>query len=343
MYLFKKNIFSAPSPVFSILSVPETEKLTAVIKRHYENIVVKEIYGIGAFELNSSNWKVVTANSIYILKRADLSKHKTLSAQAEWTVRISDSSFPSIQFVPDKQGKLISSDADHCYCLTFFENGNYFGSSLEQWPTLVAAMKTLYDASFNNPRKLQDLPERSFFTNEEDLLVGKLKNTGKVEGIENGHLERILSEYEKSRALFENNKHNYHNSIFHVDIHPHNLIFENKKLKLLTDFESFQNTTIEISLGFGLYKCMRQLMTLNEAATASDHKKIALQLKAEFQLSFPEKSLAALIVLGKTDVLKRLLYIMKELTEKGSSKWSFIFQTQFEALEEIDELEKLVS
>ena len=45
-----------------------------------------------------------------------------------------------------------------------------------------------------------------------------------------------------------------------------------------------------------------------------------------------------LIILAKVDVLKRLLYILKEMHEKGVSKWLFIFETQLNSLDEINEI-----
>lgn len=341
MVVFEKNIFSVPTPVFSPVSASEKRELIQVIETLFGEFKINEVLRVGAMELNSNNWKVETENGDFILKRSALTKLETLTHQALWTSQLSATSYPTVQFIPSKSGALLGSDSAFSYCLTRFKKGTYYGGTLGDWTDLLSNLKKLFDYSLSQTQNFDSFPKRSYFTADDDKLVSNLKNVAGIEGIKKEQLTRILTEYERAKIKYSELKHAQ--SVFHVDVHPHNLIFNDSLLNLLTDFESFQLTDPEISLGFGLYKCMRQLFTLEEFPTSIDQKKMAEVLKNEFETFFPQKNLANLLIQGKADVLKRLLYILKELTESGNSKWAFMFPVQFSSLDEIDELEKLVS
>ncbi|MES2140615.1 MAG: hypothetical protein V4511_12985 [Bacteroidota bacterium] len=342
MNLFAKNVFSVQSPQFSKLTNSETAELSSIIQKNYSDLIVLEIYAIGTFGINSNNWKIITNKEIFILKRATINKHEVLSLQAEWTSDLSASNFPTVRFMKNKAGKLISTQEQHIYCMTYFENGQYFGSFMEDWNDLIYNLKNLFDYCIkDNSIPLHKFPKREFFTPEEDNLIDQLKLFNNVKGIPIKQIAWIITEYEKSKKNFQLNQ--YNTTIFHTDLHPHNLIFNDHKLILLTDFESFQLTPLEVSLGFGLYKCLRQLF-----AVMQDHQELQLQaslnkFKDQFVQFFPEQNFKELIKLGKVDVLKRLLYIVNEILEKGESKWLFIFQIQVTSLDEINELERLLS
>lgn len=343
MNLFSKNFFSVPSPPFSKLANSEVTQLSSIIQKNYSGLTIIEIYEIGTFEINSNNWKIVTDKEIFILKRAAITKHETLSLQAEWTSDLSATNFPTVRFLKNKAGKLISIEEQLIYCMTYFENGQYFGSFMEEWNDLIYNLKNLFDYCIkDNSLQLHRIPKRIFFTQDEANLINLLKSSIEVKGVSNTNIDRIISEYEKSKKDFQSNQKKYNTAIFHTDVHPHNLIFDDHKLILLTDFESFQLTTIEVSLGFGLYKCLRQLLAIQ------DHQELKLQaalnkFKGQFDQFFPEQNFKELIKLAKVDVLKRLLYIVNEMLEKGVSKWEFIFQIQVTSLDEINEIERLLS
>ena len=338
MNLFKKNIFSTPSPTFSKLADSETGDLISIINNNYPALQVKEIHRIGAFELNSNNWKIITNQEEYILKRAPLEKLEALKSQAEWTSELSSTDFPTLHFLKNSRNEIISIDKQYIYCMTVFKSGDYFGASLNEWSDLMCHLKKLYDYSLKTTQS-SILPKRLFFTEEENQLIQKVKAN---DNIKQQDIETIVFEYEKMKLIYNQNKHQYNTAVFHVDIHPHNLIFHNNKLLLLTDFEAFLTTTVEISLGFGLYKCARQLLAINESNTKKELTEIVHKLRTQFESHFPKNNFKDLLVSAKIDVLKRLVYILRELSEKGESKWLFIFQTQLDSLEEINQLEKIL-
>jgi tRNA A-37 threonylcarbamoyl transferase component Bud32 len=344
MHLFKKDTFSVKDPLFSKLGDPDKAGISAIVKKIYPDLLIKDAYQVGAFEINSNNWKIESDNGAFIFKRASLNKSQPLAAQARWTARLEESSFPTLKFLKNRQGQLISQDENFIYCLTYFEGGKYFGSSFEEWTELMAYQKKLYDYTLKDPSSgSSDIPVRTFFTSDEDQLITKLKSPIELKEISSMQLSLVTSEYDKMRKIFQENKKKYHTKVFHVDIHPHNLIFDSNRLILFTDFESFQMTTVEVSLGFGLYKCLRQLLSIEEHQEALKLTESLGFFKAEFQARFPEHNFKELISLAKIDILKRVLYILKELSETGQSKWLFILQTQLISLEEVNEIQRILS
>jgi thiamine kinase-like enzyme len=344
MHLFKKDTFSVKDPFFSKLGDPDKAWISAMVNKFYPDILIKDVCQIGAFEINSNNWKIKSDKGDFIFKRAARDKAVALVAQADWTVSLEESSFPALKFLKNRQGQLISEDENFAYCLTYFIDGKYFGSSFEEWAELTAYQKKLYDYTLKDPSPVSfDIPVRTFFTSDEDQLITKLKSQIELKEISSTQLSLVMAEYDKMKRGFQEGKKKYHTKVFHVDIHPHNLIFDRNHLILFTDFESFQLTTVEISLGFGLYKCLRQLLTIEENLQESKLIESLRFFKAQFQTQFTGHDFKELIALGKIDVLKRILYILKELSETGQSKWLFILSTQLMALEEINEIERILS
>ncbi|CAN5487569.1 hypothetical protein BH10BAC1_BH10BAC1_13580 [soil metagenome] len=338
MNLFEKNIFSASTPVFTKINASEQEKLTQIIRHHYPTLTVTEIYSIGAIEINSNNWKVITTKGEHIFKRSEKSKYVAQIAQASIAYSLTKKAFPTVEFVENKEGQLISCDEEHCYCLTNFKEGLYFGSSNNEWNSLLTHLKLLLDWSVSSNINSANLPVRSFFTEEENKLVNQLERNSDLKQISKQDLTAIISEYKKLMPIYKTIAVPSNASIYHVDIHPHNLLFKENKLELLTDFEGFQTTNTKVSLGFGIYKCMRQLLVSETSATQQE---AILKMNNEFEACFPY-SLKELLVFAKMDVLKRILYILKELIEKGESKWLFILETQLISLKEIDEIIRTV-
>ncbi|MCW3102564.1 MAG: hypothetical protein JWO09_1004 [Bacteroidetes bacterium] len=337
MHLFQKNIFSENTPQFTRLESSSQNELAAVINRHYPRLTIREIAVAGAFEINSNNWKVVTDNGTYLFKRSDLSKLDALTAQSAITADLKAMGIPTLEFVPDSGGKIICSDGKHAYCLSVFQEGNYFGSSEEQWKELLTHLAALFQSCRTiDAGNFTGIPVRSFFTSEEDQLIDFLKTLPEIKQINKEQLAFVIAEHE---LLAQKKDPLPAPGIFHVDIHPHNLIFKENRLVLLTDFEAFQLTVPEISLGFGLYKCMRQLLAVCEE---SERDSAIRRVQKECETIFSSHTLYGLLQLGKADVIKRILHILKELTETGASRWLFALEIQLASLYEINAISRLL-
>ncbi|MBA3704877.1 MAG: hypothetical protein H0W84_02945 [Bacteroidetes bacterium] len=335
--LFKENIFSVKHPTFSPLKDFDKTELSEIIKKHYPSLIITGIEKIGAFEINSNNWKIESGLESFILKKVDISKSEALSTQADWTSQLQTYAFPTLRFLKNKEERLISTEGNDVYCITYFEDGHYFGSSYDEWIDLLRNLKLLFDYSAKYKSSSSLIPSRIFFTSDEDQLIAQIKFFPEIKNITNTQLSLIIEEYKQLKQIFQAKKLKH--SVFHIDIHPHNLIINNNKLILLTDFESFQVTTTEVSLGFGIYKCMRQLLTLENDPLRI--KERILELKIQFETIFPGYDFIELLTLGKIDILKRLLFILKEILDKKEPKWLFMLGTQLDSLEEINKITKL--
>lgn len=296
---------------------------------------MSQVSAVSAFGVNSQNWKISTDRGAFILKRVGRAKAKTLERQADWTQRLRASGFPTARFYPDRKKALVCLRGPHAWCLTYFEKGSYLGNSSERWGHLLSSERRL--AAYcvrNSPKDFgRRAGSRDFFTPQEAALMRRLRRFPKGTGLGRAQTEYVAAKYDLLRNVHRMDQKKLRRAVFHVDIHPLNVLFRGDRLSLLADFDSFRMTTLEISLGFSVFKCARELLV---GSTGATFKKRLAGLEKIFRGKMAGRSLTDLLVYGQMDVLKRLLYVVGEMLERGNSRWRFMLGTQFAGLMEID-------
>jgi hypothetical protein len=342
--LFKKNAFSVKTPRFLQTPRKVAEEIASVLGKCYPRIEPVNILAVTAFGVNSRNWKIETPRGSHILKKAESRKGIMLNRQAEWATSLRRSGFPAPEFTLGKNGLFVSRFGSSAYCLSRFETGNYFGSRPEEWGELVCHHRRLVDFSVANSEKLKRhrFAARDFFTTQDTHTIKRLANGAAIPGLTRRQVDYIRLLHEKLSREYRKKRMGMRRTIYHIDVHPHNLIFRAGRLKLLVDLESFQWTWLEISLGFSLYKCARELIVAEPAASRPSAKLVGL-LRKDFERRFPEHSFSELLLLGQMDVLKRFLWIIHDLLNHGSSRWHFMLATQYAGLREIDAIREIMN
>lgn len=287
---------------------------------HYPGLRVREVARVKAFGLNSSNWRIKTAEGDFVLKRAG--KEKTaLASQAKWTQTLAASGFPTLRFVPDADGALVAKDADYQFCVSRYEGGAHLGKSMKRWEDLLRAQERLLRWCRRHPAK-PGWPRREFLTTEERLTVERITSGWLTSG-DAAYVRRTYTE------LANFSLRGLRRGAFHIDIHPLNVLFRGSKLVLLADFDSFCITTVEVSLGFSLFKCARELLVgLPPAAFRRRVRLMDKMVGNRFGLRFAE-----LLSYGRLDLMKRLIAVH---SAGRRSPWAFMLQTQLLGLREAD-------
>jgi hypothetical protein len=213
--------------------------------------------------------------------------------------------------------------------------GNYFEPSIHEWEELIINLRRMVEHTTKTPAPIK-IPEREYFTTQEASIISWLKNKRFSKWVTPQQQGRLVEFYDKLFKFYDAQHQGWKRGVFHMDIHPHNMIFKNKKLAAFTDFESFQKSILEVSVGFSIYKCLREMI----AAEGWQGRKMRMldDYESVFSRYFQSDSFAFYIQLGQIDVLKRALFILGELAEKGDSSWLFMFETQFVCLEEAEAL-----
>lgn len=332
---FRKGFFSKRKPSFVFEGKRESRRLFQVLGRFYPDIHVSRIRKVKSFGLNSSNWKISSAQGEFILKRSDLSKRKRLEDQALWTNSLTRSAFPALRFYPNVHKDLLSVDGGNIYCLSYFEKGEYLGASLPRWENLLFHEKKLFlYALGHTPRNATEcFGVREFFSRDDLAIIRKIKRDPKAVGLTRSRAKKIIEKFESLHQMYKGNEKIFHKALFHIDIHPLNVLFRGNRLKLLADFDSFCVTMLEISLGFSVYKCARELLVgLNAPVLVRRLRK----LQKIFHVCFKNMEFEDLLGYGQMDVMKRLLFIFREMLVRDEKRWRFMMKTQLNGLEEID-------
>lgn len=320
MTLFRRGYFSVPRPSFAPVSAEEARPVRDALARHYPGLRPAGISRVRAFGLNSSNWKFRSGGETFILKRTGLDK-TALLRQARWTQALSATGFPTLRFLQDADGAIVARDGEHQYCVSRYEGGAHLGKSMKRWEDLLRKEEALLRWCRSHPAK-PGWPRREFLTKDEKSAVSRLKS-GRLSAEDAAYVRATYA------ALLALPRKGLRRHVFHIDIHPLNVLFRGDKLVLLADFDSFCVTTVEVSLGFSLFKCARELLVgLSPAAFARRVRLMDETVGRRFGRSFPE-----LLAFGRIDLMKRLIAVH---SAGPASPWAFMLETQLLGLKEAD-------
>jgi hypothetical protein len=332
MALFEPNpVFSAKKPSFSPAPPEAAQRVKRILKRFYPGIARRRIQSLGAQEINSKNWRI---DGKYVLKHAAAAKRAELSEQARWAESLRAKGIATPHFIPASDGRIICQDAHAAYCLTRFEPGVYFGDGTKRWPGLLTMLRRLVDVSMaTSPPKMKHVKAWTHFDDEERRAVEPLRKyrlnneLGRVIKRVVGTYESLLAEYNGDRLT---------TAVMHIDVHPCNMLFRGSKFRLLLDFGSFRTTSVEIALGFSVFKCLREILV--GTYQKPEFNRRLERCRRQFEVVFPEYCWERILRLGSMDVLKRLLYIVRQLIEEGKSDWLHMLGTQLNGLDEIEQM-----
>ena len=118
----------------------------------------------------------------------------------------------------------------------------------------------------------------------------------------------------------------------HIDLHPHNIAVSEKEMYLL-DLEAIQLSSISRSLGFAIYKLVRQ-----SVANGTDIKNFYNFFNGNTFLDFLDQvnlTKDELKVAATQEVLRRI-FILIDLLKQGDSNWAFVLPMHLNGLSEIE-------
>lgn len=322
--LFQRNFFSERHPKFVALKKAETKPVLDVIARLYPKLRVRGVSRVVPFGgrkgLNSENWKIVCTNGDFILKRTALDRAEALKAKAEWTRGLGTAGFRVPRFYPD-DGDIVRRGEGAAYCLSHFVHGRYSGNSFACWKELLRCERRLvkYCLAHSPKDAAKRFGERTFFD-------ASMALSGALPAAERRYIE---SKHRELEGFYERENRKWKRTLFHVDIHPLNALFRGGRLALLLDFDSFQQTVLEMGLGFSMFKCGREFLI---GASSRDLKRRLVSLEKIFQQSFDRYDFRTMLLCGQIDVLKRYFGAL------GDPKWGFMRPVQLAGLREIDKM-----
>jgi hypothetical protein len=118
----------------------------------------------------------------------------------------------------------------------------------------------------------------------------------------------------------------------HIDLHPHNLLMADGRLKGIIDLRSFMQAAVPVALAFNAFKLLRQSVTLLQPAIT---RSAVAHRRHLFLDGLPKEYVrehrGRLAVLARAEILRRLLLILA-----GASEWNSDIPVHADALIEAE-------
>ena len=109
----------------------------------------------------------------------------------------------------------------------------------------------------------------------------------------------------------------------HFDIHPHNLLFKDGKLKSVIDLESIVNVSKILATSFGLFKISRKCFVKKNINKVEFHNLVNNHFNLEDVKAYTQ-----------IELCRRLLLIMKLHYVDGNNRWDFDLIKHFSGIKE---------
>jgi|GEM_PF-3332778 len=332
MQLFVPDNHAANLPLMRPAAAGESSAILDLARQTYGDLIRSDskVEVIGGANINSINYKIEGYCLKKISAKADLDY---VSSFPKIAAALRQASLPVAEFVPDKEGRFISpvcsaGDAVNFHlCLQHFIAGHFFTGLLTELEQVMAVLDRI-------PQTLQPLTptpgQRRVYGAWQPQMVleevlQKLRAKPRPENFDLSvygsipMLQAVIAEYVSRIEAFSES------TLQHIDLHPHNLLFDKGKLSALLDLESFVCIPHELAVGFTLFKLGRKALYTNVLSLA--------QLRKLYVKRFDLKRLHFFC---KVELTRRIIKILELHYLKGNQAWDSDLPKHFCGLKEID-------
>ena len=135
--------------------------------------------------------------------------------------------------------------------------------------------------------------------------------------------------------------HQFDKGIFHIDLHPHNILVHGRK-NLILDLDSLRKVEWPIPIGYCFFKLLRQVGVWLSANDQNNFKFYMEQMYEEFDTISDKKGTNVLIFLNgaNLEIMRRLLLILNDNIVYGDSRWNSVLGVQINSLLEINQIKR---
>jgi len=350
--LFNKDIFSYEKICYMQIDSETRFSVSNVLQSEYfhSSVDIQELVAVGALGINSQNYRALVDGVFYHVKRLDSTASIGLvNSQYNLSehLRQNGHSFPEV--IVTKQNHLIAVDSNQRgWIVTRFQPGNYFSGFKTELPVVADAIGHLFhdlasDLCKESAESDRFLNTSRFSTNYIETLIptiiySKAKLPPSDYLLLFSHLKSIESTintlYEHSACVLETSS-----LIGHIDLHPHNLLIKPDGRPMFLDVESLRLHPTLMSLGFGIYKLMRQFGVRYSGRSSLETliAQNAMEMcKRIIKLAKLSDMQASMLPCGAAmEVCRRLNVIVELNVFHGSTKWNRVLPIHLAGLEEI--------
>ncbi len=347
MDLFKKDLFSVHTPKWLPATDEAVDELQGVLEKFFSHSFSfdERPSQVGAFEINSSNFKVSINNSKYLVKRWDkAAETEKIQTQLQLLLWLHEKNIPVPKPLQSITNNYFVVQNERIWGVFDFLEGEYFKGTKDQLCSIASSIGSL-------TRELKSLPQdikveqgpRHLRTEDREVLRlfdQKKNHWGQIIGPEHVELlhnsfNYIVETWDKANSLkvFAGKL-----QVIHYDLHPHNILMSDSDVVGILDFDACAVLEPGVALGFSIMKLVRQAMAFNESKYQASE--LGALFIAELIKEDPEiKSFAGnLKILAKTEVLRRITLILKLNLENSDRRWNHVLPVQIGHLYECDQI-----
>jgi len=323
------------------VNVDEINLLQNVFKLNYASLGEIEFFSdLNGFNINSSNFLIVTKSGKYVLKIWKSSFTKMLQT-CELLSHLN-------RFTPDVPVPIGNSSAMHWTPIgtDFFSVFSYIDgkvflpkvddlrSYFRELGNLSMILRTYTGKSEFDPVNLDRKNVFALLERSQQKDIHVLKSEYRAEGDKlNEMFEQLKNELDK----YSDNKDVSIKQWMHYDLHPKNIIRKSQNSNSLFHFLDFESCAVinpNVGWGFSLIKICRQAISgTNSHASANDVGKNSLRFIQDTEYA-DFLNVDLLPTFGRMEILRRLVYIVEQFEIYHSSTWLKMLPVQVQLLRE---------
>ena len=337
--LFETDIFSSSNIQWNSLS--QTNRFSSIcselLSTSYSFTVGADfkLFSFEGVEINSKNTLVETPAGTFLLKflGARNTREAPILEAADKNFSERLSFLPSI--VLNDEGQRITESGDQRYLLYTRVGNRHFSGRPSELAQFAENFCKFYHATSQDMGGFLTHP--LLHEGATDQLTDFFNRRRK--GARSKYVQMLIEsrdfvERETSECLSKLSDAHFENTMpLHIDLHPHNVTVGDDEL-FFVDLASIQCTSVSRSLGFALFKLIRQSV-VGGLALDECHNVVSNTSLREL-LDRVDLTNCMLKDAAKQEVLRRLFIIVNDLIMNGSSQWERVIPMHLIGLKEID-------
>ena len=337
--LFKKDSFSDSKMHWTELKKNSKlySQVSKVLQEFYPKIDQKlltlKVSGIG--KLNSSNVLIKTKTHEYVMKIFPSERINSANYLEMININLKDNFQNAPLLVENLKGKGFTEYKSDLFLLYEKVGNRHFHGKEGEFKNFFEIFKRFVN---NYPIDSANYVEQPLISKDAEDILNEFillewgsnplkKYQKKIKNSSHFLFEKIKIVQEKIKLYDLNNLRP-----MHIDLHPHNIAVSEKEMYLL-DLEAIQLSSISRSLGFAIYKLVRQ-----SVANGTDIKNFYNFFNGNTFLDFLDQvnlTKDELKVAATQEVLRRI-FILIDLLKQGDSNWAFVLPMHLNGLSEIE-------
>lgn len=325
--------------------------------------ILKKGWGVDGFssigqaysqaEISSNNFRVISDSGNHLLKLCKINSPADQEIVTGSILFCKDNGVLVPTVIPTADGSKFSVVDDKVFCLFDFIDGEHFDGSRAELLDVASQLPKFNEVLAGLPLKKSIQGSKGTIVQHDWETLGRIiqmvRTNRKISRFDQ-EVSEIADEVEKeSESLRSGRVGDLPFQVVHIDLHPHNLLFDTqgKKLRAFIDFDSLEFTQRIRGVAFAMHRVARTFGDLTErksdsGADMGERAKLFIDHYAEVG-GLTSEEIEAIPMIVKDEALRRIVIVLNEHYLKGNSRSDYDFRKQLVTLREAKIFEDFVS